>query len=285
MSYEIIYDKQFIKLETPGKPVRFIPMIYAGSNNCYEHSGRGRGRRARDWSNFTHLLSGKQFGTEKEMLERQQQERQSHIDRKLETNDEYRDDRFGYFAALQIGTGHTTTTSFAKYQGIVRTGCRKALTIEQLRENGISLRIYTAFNNELKADGIEPIHLYPKTTQECIEMLEQATVALKDTKHNFYLSLSASERDMKRLRQKYFPKQRKEKEIKEVKQWWTIRVKGFGDLVRLTGSGFKYSQFGSGKKYVTETEAQKRLKVVQEKLSSRYEAVVKKHEGAIRMRV
>ena len=65
MSYEIIYDKNFIKVEQENKETVYCPMIYAGSNNCYEHSYNGRERRARDWSPFTHITKGKLLATKK----------------------------------------------------------------------------------------------------------------------------------------------------------------------------------------------------------------------------
>lgn len=49
MSYEIIYNKQFVSLRKTGE---VIPMLLAGSNNCYDIGLYGRnGRRSRDWSN------------------------------------------------------------------------------------------------------------------------------------------------------------------------------------------------------------------------------------------
>jgi len=45
MSYEIVYNKQFLKID--GK---IIPLILHGSNNCYEILSDGRQRRKREWS-------------------------------------------------------------------------------------------------------------------------------------------------------------------------------------------------------------------------------------------
>ena len=46
MSYTIVYDRQFLKLEDG----RIIPMILCGSNNCRETSYSGRERRERYWT-------------------------------------------------------------------------------------------------------------------------------------------------------------------------------------------------------------------------------------------
>ena len=74
MSYEIIYDKQFVKLEREDKPTVFIPMIYGGSNNCfditYDRLGRRRERRERSWFSFDWVCDGAKYDTMEAMLQR-----------------------------------------------------------------------------------------------------------------------------------------------------------------------------------------------------------------------
>lgn len=48
MSYEIVYDRQFLKT-ADGK---FIPLTLHGSNNCYEPRTNGRERRTRYWDSL-----------------------------------------------------------------------------------------------------------------------------------------------------------------------------------------------------------------------------------------
>ena len=48
MSYTIVYDRQFIKLEDG----RIIPMILCGSNNCWETTWNGKERRERFWTPY-----------------------------------------------------------------------------------------------------------------------------------------------------------------------------------------------------------------------------------------
>lgn len=48
MSYTIVYDRQFIKLEDG----RIIPMILCGSNNCWEKTWNGKERRERYWTSY-----------------------------------------------------------------------------------------------------------------------------------------------------------------------------------------------------------------------------------------
>lgn len=61
MSYEIVYDRLFIK-----SAAGFTPLILSGSNNCYEPRWNGRERRAREWG----PIWGKPAMSEEEMLER-----------------------------------------------------------------------------------------------------------------------------------------------------------------------------------------------------------------------
>lgn len=51
MSYEIVYERQFLKVVLPNNPEpRIIPLCLHGSNNCTEYSNSGKERRSRDWS-------------------------------------------------------------------------------------------------------------------------------------------------------------------------------------------------------------------------------------------
>jgi hypothetical protein len=69
MSYEILYNKQFIKT-IEGK---FIPIILNGSNNCYSVSWSGRERRERNWSicNMPQWCNYKMDFTAEELLKEQ----------------------------------------------------------------------------------------------------------------------------------------------------------------------------------------------------------------------
>lgn len=48
MSYEIVYERVFVKVQIDAETC-VLPLVLTGSNNCYEAGGRGRDRRARDW--------------------------------------------------------------------------------------------------------------------------------------------------------------------------------------------------------------------------------------------
>jgi len=136
MSYEIIYDKQFVKVNDK----TFIPMILAGSNNCYEWSPSGKERRARSWWNFSYLLGGKLAGSLEGMLKIQENYREGLLERHGE---EYDDNSFGYYSSLSINGGGCNAT-YGQYTGISKTGCAKALTVEQLANEYVHLHISTS---------------------------------------------------------------------------------------------------------------------------------------------
>ena len=49
MSYTIIYERLFVKVPIDAEDC-ILPLVLAGSNNCYETGLYGKDRRARDWS-------------------------------------------------------------------------------------------------------------------------------------------------------------------------------------------------------------------------------------------
>lgn len=278
MSYEIIYDKQFVKLERTGKPTMFVPMIYAGSNNCYDvvydRLGRQRERRERSWFCFNWLCGRGHFDTQEAMLQRQQEfrdEKAIQDEDSIKLHGKYSDKNFGYWASLAIG-GATRNTTFGQYQGIVKTGCKHAMTIEELAAEGIFISISTGssyYNKEkFEAAGLEEFSLTPRTTQEFLNMLDEFLAKTKPHGIPCYLSLNASETDMKWLRKKTRPQRKKTRQLIEVEQWWSIKIEGLGTFLKFTRSGVRYSRFNDGGlQFSDKAKAEKKLKYVQGKLT------------------
>jgi hypothetical protein len=124
MSYEIFYGKQFVKLN---QTEEVMPMVLAGSNNCYE-IGRngGTGRRERNWFNMSYYTDGKLSSKPEEILNKIDRELIEKIDGN--TKSQYRSDddtpdnirkRYGYYASLSISRSHTTGTSFDKWRNFI----------------------------------------------------------------------------------------------------------------------------------------------------------------------
>lgn len=278
MSYEIIYDKQFVKLERQDQETVFIPMIYAGSNNCYDVTcdslGRQRERRERSWFSFDWVCGGAKFDTKEAMLQRQldfRNEKTIQDEASIELHGKYSDKNFGYWSSLAIG-GSTHKTTFGRYQGIVKTGCKYALTIEELAAEGIFLSISTGSSyyskEKFEKAGIQEFSLTPKTTEEFFSMLDEFLAKTKPHGIPCYLSLNANERVMKWLRKKTRPQRKKTRQLVEVEQWWSIKIEELGTFVKFTRSGVRYSRLNDGGlQFADKAKAEKKLKYVQGKLT------------------
>ena len=261
MSYEILYDKQFIDLQDG----RYIPFVLAGSNNCFDIGPTGRERRSRSW--FAYTPNGKFAATEKELLDFAESIRQSCI----ETNnrnkkdypdwDNYDDKKFGYFSAIAIGGRHTSTTTYGMFKGIFKTGVKKSLTVEQARS---TVQIYHGYGIKEKCEelGVEPLSIYASNTADLIEALKTAEAHPVSP----YISINIHEDSLKWLRRKYFPLSKQKREKKQVDQYWAIYVKSHGYLNKFTKYGFRYSQWSNTHPFETEKQDDRMIKRAQERL-------------------
>ena len=157
MSFEIIYDKQFIKVSE----TEFIPMILGGSNNVYEFSNNGKERRSRSW--FSLRIGNGLVVTRDEMIKYCEETRNNIIVSNEERiNDdwyeEYDDSEFGYWSSIAINGRSTRQTTYGQFKGLFTTGCKKALTLEQLvtkktlclaKKNGFKRRYNLFYFNKL----------------------------------------------------------------------------------------------------------------------------------------
>jgi hypothetical protein len=269
MSYEIIYDKQFVKVNEN----TFIPMILAGSNNCYEWSPSGKERRARSWWNFSYLLGGKLAGSLEEMLKIQENYREGLLERHGE---EYDDNSFGYYSSLSINGGGCNAT-YGQYTGVSKTGCAKALTVEQLANEYVHLHISTSrygdTEEKLKEVGLEPLSFTPKSTQELEDFIEniapkyaEATI-LQATFHGM------SESKPKWIRKKYFPpKPKAEKVVVNSPYGYAVKIikdeRTFGYLYKYKGGTFRYGHGEtSGRQFLIKKKAEQWAKNISKRRS------------------
>jgi len=268
MSYEIIYDKQFVKAKD-----KFIPMILAGSNNCTEWSPSGKERRARSWWNFAYLLDGAIAGAKEDMLKKQEEVRQGYIDR---YGDEYDDKSFGYYSGLSINGGGCNAT-YGQYKGVVNTGCKKALTVEQLAEEGVYLNIHTYSSDKtreaLKEQGLEPVSFSPITTEQLLDFIENVEPKYRGKKEgNLYISFSGMhESKPKWIRRRYFPaKPKPDKVVVNSKAGYAIKIvdkensSTLGYLNSYKGGSFRYASYSKtdGKQYLDKKEADRVAKLM-----------------------
>ena len=281
MSYEIIYDKQFIKAEKEGKPV-FFPMLYMGSNNCIQFDRSARGRRERGWHNSTYQLNDKRYGTLEEMLQNVEKERERVIEGCKKSFEQYKeewckysDERWGSHTSVSFGGGCKST--FGQYKGLFITGCKKALTVEELKEFHVDVRICTGsfyYREEdlkkYKEAGKEEINCTVNTSKELMDKLEEIEEYLKDTPYvKFYITIDASESQMKWIRKQKFPKTKHPKELKTVDKFYVVKDTSTGNYVlKASRGGYKYSYNGRSycKRFFKETDAKKLAKRMNEKM-------------------
>lgn len=261
MSYEIIYDKQFVRIPRKDKEDEFIPLIYAGSNNCYEYTGKGRERRERDWWCFSYLCPDNQlWGTEKQILKKIADWREKIIKQKEESDihSEDVDNSFGYYASLAIG-GSTRQTTYGNVKGIVVTGVRKSLTVEQLMEHDVCVTIGTSYYYEGTED-FKPFSTVIQSTNHLMDVLEKVNL-YKSNGHAIEVSINASEWKMKQIRKTHFPKKKKQKERVMVDKYYTIVAENGSYFVRRLKYGYRYSHYPYHK-FATEAAANRKAKVV-----------------------
>ena len=263
MSYEIIYDKQFIKVSKD----KFVPMILAGSNNCTEFTN-GRERRERSW--FPYRINGNIIVTKEEMLEFADNKRNSIItDNNGRERDswweEYRDEKFGYWLGLAIG-GSCSSTTFGQFKGIFKTGCDKALTIEQLNDSGVSVVVRNGYYSSEERDklGIPSFYKMVYSSIQLEKAIDEFEEIFKGTNQIPYISFNGmGDNTPKYLRQKHFKKDTIVKEKKEIKvnHYFSIIAPNNAWFVKRTKYGYKYTHYPY-LRFMTEKEAQRKLKVL-----------------------
>lgn len=272
MSYDILYNRCFIKAEKDNETV-FFPMVYCGSSNCTESYQTRRGwreRRERSWFLLTYPLYGKRFATLEEFSQSLEKRREELIQSNKESNEryksegkeswcnEYSDERWGYFTAIAInGTTHSLT--YQRYKGFFINGCKNAMTVEELRKYSVSVDIHSAIwtdENKKKFDeaGKTHIHFTPKTSQELMEKLEEFDEYLKDFPFvSLYVSIDASEYIMERIRKEKFARVNRPKKIVEVDKYFVLYVINYGYFYKATRNGFRYTPYqNSGKRFISE---------------------------------
>lgn len=266
MSYEIIYDKQFIKVKD-----KFVPLVLWGSNNCYEYTYNGRERRERGWYNVLNYLE-KQLWTKEELLQYCENRRKEVVERIKErdgTGEPDVEQNFGYYTSINI-TGHIGNTSYKQFKGIFTGGMKRALTVEQLYEHNIRIRVVTSpYDTDKKLElckekGIEYLEPHvPKTTDELIEMVKKFEDNYKDTNIAWYINFVDGqyvEDKIKRVRKEIFPRKRRNSKTVETNEYYTIIAKNGQYFHRFIKYGYRYSLVTPKYYFLTENDAKQFIK-------------------------
>jgi hypothetical protein len=264
MSYDIIYNRQFIKVDEN----RVIPFLEMGSNNCYEASGNGR-KRARSWGNSFGFTNGKLIANNEDILKEIDNFEESTKQNCIENSErygegwEYDPKRFGYHTGISFYGKSTRSTSFDAFKSYYKNGIKEAMTIEELWENDIriTLHVYRWLDEHITSKGLEikPDVTFT-STQHMIDTINEYETYYGN-KTTLYLHCNGDwliER-MKKRNNRNKVANRKEKKRVEVNEYFVLRNDNGGYFVRNTARGYKYTFFASGssvKSFMSEKQAE-----------------------------
>lgn len=191
MSYEIIFDKQFIKVKD-----KLLPFIYGGSTNCTELTSSNRQRIARDWFIWS-VTNNSILSTEKEMLD-SADETLKIFNENCEDGMDYLKKTFGSYLGLAIGS-RQNSPNFNQFKNIFKNGCSKAIDIETLVRNYGYLSISTMryAGEKLKEANLEPFNIVIKTEEEFLSVYNEKKEIYGDT---ITVKLHLHENQPKRIR-------------------------------------------------------------------------------------
>lgn len=187
MGYEIIYGKQFIKLDEQN----VIPFVKIGSNNCYEPTSNGKMRMERSWNGLK-VVNGQHYATLSEMIEAANESLKKHEERNPTEVDEIKNN-FGWYACLSLDGTRGCKGSFKKYLSLFTDGFKKALTVEELKAEYISIYVTSGFEagEKLVGTDLERVSFYPKTSKELKDFLDENT--LKYARYGVTLYITCSD--------------------------------------------------------------------------------------------
>ncbi len=265
MSYDIIYGKQFVKLRKTGE---VIPMLLSGSNNCYEVGRGGRtGRRTRDWCSMRFYNRKGKVSEKPDVILKNLDAELNRIIRRHRKANGYEkaspahiQEHFGYYVAIVVGGGHCADTSWNQYRSQFVNGIRGALTIEELVDLGVYLRIDAYLygeENEVARDA-RPSSIMLTTERQYFDEMKKWREWQSTFGKTFSFTFGPGDTDtvLARLRQ---TKRRESKPKNRIEQdhYFVLETDGYV-LVKYVARGFRYSPHpSSGKKFRTENIADK----------------------------
>lgn len=240
MSYEIVYNKQFLRID--GK---IIPLTLCGSSNCYEPLPNGRQRREREWNAIYICGSNKLIAvTEMEIMK----EIESCCD-----GGEYQE----HF--MQYG-------KWVDDKGLIRffqNGIKNAKTIEELKEEYFFKGMYGYFSIWKGMDNIIENRVEINSSEDLRKFLEvaQNRIDNRTDKEGIYICL-------KYYNEKFESRVKPERKAKErLTDFFAIKI-GNRDsyLVKQTSRRIRHSSLCNlTKQYKTEKEANKYVENLIEK--------------------
>lgn len=243
MSYEIVYNRQFLKIDD-----KIIPLVLYGSNNCYEVMWNGKERRERTW-NPMYLGSNKMITmTESELMK--------------------------FIEGCCGGTCQEHFMRNSKWvddKALIRffeNGIKNAKTIEEMSEkyyfNGMQgcFSVWKGMNNTIEnrveINSSEDLRKYLSEIQKRLEC--------KADDEEIYFCLRYYDEEFKlRIQKERKPKER-------LTDYYAIKVNGYNYLVQLTKTRIKYcSLCNKTKQFKTEKDASRYIEKLKDRFTATFE--------------
>lgn len=244
MSYEIVYNRQFLKIDD-----KIIPLVLHGSNNCYESMWNGRYRRERNWSSIY-------FNQKNTMISRTEKEIIKYID------------------SICGGTYQEHFIRNGKWVddiGLIRffkNGIKVAKTIEEMQETYFFKSMEGYFSIYNSTSNIIENKTEISSSDDLRKFLEIAQQRLDNRadEEDIYVCL-------RYYGDKFVPRNPKTKTPKErLTDYYAIKVNDIGYLTQLTSRRIRYcSLCKDTKQFKTEKEANKYIDKLKDRFYATFE--------------
>ena len=213
MSYEIVYNRQFLKID--GK---IVPLVLYGSNNCCEIMWNGRQRRERSWNPMYFGRNTMIAQTEENIMERINSCCDGTYEEHFVRNGKWVDDK-GLIKFFQ-------------------NGIKNAKTIEELKEeyffNGMRgyFSVWNGENNKIEND----VEIFSTDDLRNYLIAAQDRLNNRAEKEDIYICLKYYDEEFK-------AKAKKERKTKErLTDYYAIKVDDMGYLMQLTSRRIRYGR-------------------------------------------
>ena len=249
MSTDIVFDKQSVRLT---KDI-YMPVVLAGSNNCFDWNDR----IARSWCTLFHSENGEPWGTLNQMG--------SYCDKlnrkKAEEYDDYSPNKFGWFSSMRMSNG---SMSFGQFKGLFVRSAQKAITVSALIKIFGSSIVVEMCRYGCKEKGVEQQIRHPKSGRELMRHYQELKVISGDEKIPVHVKVQWDEGLAKRVRAKFFPIKKKRSESVYMTSYYSVVVPE-GYFSRLTRYGYRFSHSYPQLRYASYQEANKKVRYLRRK--------------------
>lgn len=243
MSYEIVYCRQFLKIDE-----KIIPLVLYGSNNCYEIMWNGRERRERSWHPMYFGRNTMIAQTEKDIMERVKSYCTGINQEHFMKNGKWVNDKM--------------------LIRFFQSGIKNAKTIEELKE----IYFFGGMHGYFSVWNRMENKVENRTEISSSDDLRNFLVAAQDRLDN------RAEKEevficLKYCNEEFVPKVKKERKPKErLNDYYAIKVDGSSYLSKLTKRRIRcYSLCDKTKQFKTEKEANKYVEKLLERFNCRFE--------------